>query len=380
MPPIPTRRPIASARVLSAERLNTLGLGPRELTALLDMLDASDGQKRDARREFARWPFRETGLNVHFVHPGGSNTTLRLAGRNLSRGGVSLLHHGFVHAGTKCRVELPLRSGGMREMIGVVARCQHRKGMLHEIGIRFDKQISLREHVRAEGDQELISMECVAPQKLTGTILHVEDNDLDTRIVGHFLREAPVKLISVTTGAEALATALSNADLLLIDYNLPDQTGLALAKSVRAKGVMCPIIILTADPTACMSEGLWEVPGIGLVQKPYTQEQLLRAIGERLLLRDSGADRHATPASAAKASAPALRQFADRLDAAVAANDLVAAKEATTQLHGSASSLGLGHVSAAAKVAHDLLPSLNTITDNPRVFNELAAACRRAAA
>ncbi len=380
MPPLPTRRPTSAPRVLSAERLNTLGLGPRELTALLDMLDASDGQKRDARREFARWPFRETGLNVHFMHPGGSNTTLRLAGRNLSRGGVSLLHHGFLHTGSKCRVELPLRSGGMREMSGVVARCQHRKGMLHEIGIRFDKQVNLHEYVRTEDDQELVSMECVSPQKLSGTIVHVENNDLDTRIVGHFLREAPVKLIALANGQEALATSLANADLLLIDYQLPDMTGLALAKAARAKGVTGPIIILAADPAACMANGLWEVPNVGLLQKPYTQDQLLRVIGERLLLGFAGPDRHATPASAAKASAPALRSFADRLDAAVAANDIAAAKEATTQLHGSASAMGLTHVSAAARVAHDLLPSLKAIADNPRVFNELAAACRRAAA
>ncbi|GJQ29191.1 MAG: hypothetical protein HBSAPP03_10750 [Phycisphaerae bacterium] len=380
MPPLPTRRSIASPRVLSAERLNTLGLGPRELTALLDMLDASDGQKHNARREFARWPFRETSLNVRFIHPGGSTTTLRLAGRNISRGGVSLLHNGFVHTGTKCLVELPSRAGGLRDVAGVVARCQHRRGMLHEIGIRFNKQVNLREYVRTDGDKELLSMECVAPQKLSGTILHVEDNDLDTRIVGHFLREAPVKLLQAPSGAEALAKASSGIDLMLVDYQLPDMTGLEFARTVRQRGITCPVIMLSANPSACMADGLWEIRGMGLLPKPYTQDELLRVLGERLLLRDEGDGGANQVHDVMKASAPQLRAFADRLDAAVKANDLSAAKDAATQLHGSAASLGLAHVSTAARVAFDLLPSLRSLADNPRVFIELAAACRRAAA
>lgn len=368
----------APARVQSAERPNTLGLGPRELSALLDFLDSSDGPGK-VRREFRRWPFRQTGVNVRFTHPGGTTTKLRLAGRNLSRGGISLLHNGFVHAGTRCEIDLPRKDGGILTASCAVTRCQHRRGMLHEIGFKFDKPVNLKEFVTPEGREELSSFENTPPQKLTGRVLHIEDNALDVRIVSHYLRETNLKISAASTAEEAFAGAAGQLDILLVDYNLPDMTGDRLIKELRSRGVTAPALVVTADPAAVMGAGLWEIPSTGLIRKPFTQEQLLCAIAERLLIADV-AEKPGGTSDMLRASAGQLRSFADELDAALRTNDLGKARAVTAKLYGSAGSLGLKQLQTAADAAHILLPGLKALSENPRVISELAAACRRAAA
>ncbi|CAG0995944.1 hypothetical protein PHYC_02562 [Phycisphaerales bacterium] len=372
-------RPNSSAKVQSADRPNTLGLGPRELAALLDLLDQRDGQRPNARREFSRWAYRHAGINVHLTHPGGSTTTQRLAGRNVSRGGVALLHSGFVHPGTKCRVEMIRRDGTLKDVAGEVARCQHRRGMLHELGIRFEKQINLREFVPPVGNTPLYSIERICPERLQGRVLHAEDSTLETRIVAHYLRDTCVKLVTVGRGDHAITTAAEGFDLVLVNFALPDMTGAQLIKELRAKGETVPALILTADPVASMNENLWEVHKVGLVQKPYTQEQLLRAMGERLLI-DDRTEKSAAVTEMARGAADLLEGFADQLESALAKDDLSRAIDIAARLQGNATALGLSHVAAAAEVAHGLLPTLSSLRQEPRLLQELASACRRAAA
>src|SRR5262245_25079873 len=112
------------------ERPNTLGLQPRSLDALLDHLDDPEDPKAVARREFVRWPFRRTTIHISIFHPGGSMVSLKLACRNLSRGGLALLHNAYVHPGSPCRVELPTLSGVFDRVEGVIQRCAHRRGTL----------------------------------------------------------------------------------------------------------------------------------------------------------------------------------------------------------------------------------------------------------
>lgn len=372
-------RPSNPSKVFSADRPNTLGLGPRELGALLDLLDQAEGQKTHVRREFSRWAYRHQAIGIVLTHPGGSTTTLRLAGRNLSRGGIALLHSGFVHPGTKCRVELVRRDGGVREVPGEVARCQHRRGMLHELGIKFEKQINIREFVPPTGTCPLYSIERISPEKLQGRVMHAEDSALETRIVAHYLRDTSVKLVTVSRGDHAVTMAGEGFDLMLVNFALPDMTGAQLIKELRAKGVMVPALILTADPVASMNENLWEVHKVGLVQKPYTQEQLLRAMGERLLI-DDRAEKSTAVAEVARGAADLLMGFADHLDSALQSNDLPRAIDLTARLYSNASALGLPHLAAAAEVAGGILQTFNALTEEPRLIQELATACRKAAA
>ncbi|MEI7657253.1 MAG: hypothetical protein WCK33_04240 [Phycisphaerae bacterium] len=130
--------PPSTVRRMGSVRSNTLGLSGLALKQVHAALDAVDTQtERNNARAYARVSVRYASVSVCIEQSGGCRNELLMAGRNLSRGGVSLLHSGFIHDGTKCIVRLPLKSSLVVSFRGSVVRCTHRGGTLHEIGIKF---------------------------------------------------------------------------------------------------------------------------------------------------------------------------------------------------------------------------------------------------
>ena len=90
------------------------------------------------------------GMLVDIIHPGGSRATFLVRSRNLSQSGTGFLHGNFLHIGTRCTITLPHLDGQIATMGGKVVRCRHIQGKVHEIGVKFDKAITLDEFVAAK--------------------------------------------------------------------------------------------------------------------------------------------------------------------------------------------------------------------------------------
>jgi CheY-like chemotaxis protein len=280
--------PASSIKVSAAGRQNTIGLAERELAELLDRLDKGQLEPASARRDFARWPFRRTSIALHIFHPGGTDAQLKLACRNVSRGGICLLHNGFIHIGTPCRVLLPKLDGSTVEVTGTVVRCAHRMRTLHELGIKFDKEIDLREYVDESG-QGFFSLEKVDPSMLKGKTLLVEDCPMTARIVQHYLRETRLAVTVVATTAEAKSRLADGFDLVISDWQLQDGSAAEMLREVRRMGLNVPVIVVTGSPETARSEGVEEISGVAVLAKPLHQDVLLRTIAERILVREADA-------------------------------------------------------------------------------------------
>lgn len=349
------------------------------MTALLDFLDHHDGVGASARREFSRFRYRFPGLSIRFEHPGGTSTAVRLAARNISRGGVSLLHNAFIHPGTKCEVTLVRSDGSSILRDATVARCQHRRGMLHEVGVRFAKGIDLKEFVSPTGAQEVLSMENVSAPRLKGKILVVQESEMDARAVTHHLRDTALVVRVATPAGDALKALAEPFSVLLVDAGSGDEagpSGTSWIAQIRARGVSTPAILMAADPVAAMREGLWEIPNVGLLPKPFTEQQLLRVLAERLLVDTEGR----VEVRVEQSEAARLSAYADELDASVRADDLEAVRQIVRKLLGSDTAQSVQAVADASQSAGVLLRGMKSPSERPRVFEDLAAACRRAAA
>jgi CheY-like chemotaxis protein len=78
-------------------------------------------------------------------------------------------------------------------------------------------------------------------------ILYAEDHD-DTRVlVSMLLREAGFEVVEAVTGAAFLKRLEGGEvfDLYLLDYTLPDASGVALCRAVRAGDAETPILFYT---------------------------------------------------------------------------------------------------------------------------------------
>jgi CheY-like chemotaxis protein len=373
---MPPRPPIA--RLVPTERVNTLGLDARELAALLDLLDSREGgPDRRANREFARWPYRHPTIVVRLTHPGGSAVTLHLAGRNISRGGVSLLHNAYIHPGTRCEVSLIRAKGGRTDAPGKVCRCTHRQGRLHEVGIKFDRPVRVRTFVPAGAKTTVLSLERVDAARLKGRVLHIEDSALEAKIFAHYVRETGLVIEHVGTGTEGIAKARGNFSIIVLDLNLPDVQGTEVLAAIRAKGITTPVLMLTADPRLVLAGPQQDAPDTLLLRKPHTQLQLLQHLGELLLGHDlengprTGDDSPALPKGMGVAE---LQAMSAELEAAIRKSDEAELARVCTQLRAIAPLLGLTDVATAAEHAVLALGK----PESGATTADLLAACRRA--
>jgi hypothetical protein len=362
--------------IRAAGRVNTIGLSDRDLSELLQRLDATESKEANARRVFSRWAFRQPSVTIRLQHPGGSEVELRLACRNLSQGGVSLLHSGYVHPGTQCSVTLPRLAGGAVDIAGEITRCLHRRGMLHELGVRFNNPINIHLFIDATRNTDFHVLEHVKPQTVFGRLLLVEDCPLNTKIVKHYLRETKLQITAVATAADGINAAADGFDIILTDWSLPDMSGVKMLTQIREGGITTPAIIITADPVGAIKEGLAELPNVAVLAKPITQEQVLRAVAERVMDRKAASPTETTKSGGTMSLSSdllsSMREQAEVLNKAARNKDVKAALPICFMLIGAAAPMGHPQLGGMASTLVDAASANQPIARQLAVLNELA--------
>ncbi|MGZ8389071.1 MAG: response regulator [Rhodoplanes sp.] len=113
---------------------------------------------------------------------------------------------------------------------------------------------------------------------LTPTILVVEDDDS----LRHSLRfSLAVEGFAVRTYAKASellgAAELPDRGCLVVDYNLPDMTGLDLVAQLRNRQVALPAILITTNPSGIVRRRAEEA-GVPMIEKPLLDDSLINGI------------------------------------------------------------------------------------------------------
>ena len=120
----------------------------------------------------------------------------------------------------------------------------------------------------------------------TSTLLYIEDQDLNLRLVERILLHRPeYKLLSAVSGAVGGQIAREQRpDLILLDLNLPDISGeevLAHLKGDPATAQI-PVIMVSADAMGSRIDQLLEAGAANYLTKPYRVSEFLRVIQETL--------------------------------------------------------------------------------------------------
>lgn len=268
-----------------AKRANSLGLTKAALATLLDKLDAMTANELTARRALARLPFRHDSIALNIIHADKSEASTRVVSRNLSRGGIGVLHSAFIHPGSGCRIEIPTAAGSVRTVSGKVARCIHRGGVLHELGIKFDRHIDLRQFVRSDPFNTILSFEKVKPESLTGNVVLCSQVAFDEQLFMHNVRETPLKITVARTPDDAIARIHEACDVLVIDTAATGEFAAAVVAKTAEAGVFVPILILTDDRGPQIRKQLSEVNASIVLTKPVQQMTLWRALAEIAAVR-----------------------------------------------------------------------------------------------
>ncbi|MBL8875528.1 MAG: response regulator [Phycisphaerae bacterium] len=370
-------------------RKNTLGIDLDGVRALATRLDALDGPRpSELKRDFVRWPFHRERIRIQIDQPGGTQLLLKLACRNLSRGGISLFHNAYLHERGRAVVWLPHPIRGEVGIFGTLARCKHRGGMVHELGVRFDRPIDAKEYVSLDAGAEIYSQERVTPERLSGSLLVVDPDAQEQRLIRHFTAGTAIRVRTCTTQTEALAALREPVDLLLVALNLPDGSAAEFVSAVRAVGVRTPVLIITPDVSRESRNAARGAACEGVLGRPLSCDRLLRALAEFMGDASTSASASATTTIASDdPAAEVLPEFiaelhaaAETIRGAIERDNAPECERVCLMIAGAAPALGFAGMVPAVERALQMLAWTKSAKESAVVLSDVVAACERAKA
>ena len=117
------------------------------------------------------------------------------------------------------------------------------------------------------------------------TILHVEDNEMNRKIVRALLKRTTYKLIEAHDGEAGVAMALERLpDLILMDIQLPRISGLEAMRRLRAEPATAatPIVAITSFALSGDDKKAKEAGATAYLTKPCSPFDLLKLIRKLL--------------------------------------------------------------------------------------------------
>jgi len=117
------------------------------------------------------------------------------------------------------------------------------------------------------------------------TILYVEDNEFNRKIVRDLLKRTKYELIEAYDGEAGVATALEkHPDLILMDIQLPKISGMEATRRLRAEAATAqtPIIAITSFALSGDDVKAKAAGATAYLAKPYSPFDLLKLIRSRL--------------------------------------------------------------------------------------------------
>jgi len=146
----------------------------------------------------------------------------------------------------------------------------------HGAGTRF--VIQLPEH---QGTPAAEAREAPAPAAASGRVLVVDDEDAIVTLLTRFFRRMGWDVTASASVREALAHLHADRqfDLVLTDQGMPDETGLDLARLVRARLPRVPIVLISGGE-APNAELLEQSGIVKFMPKPIDLDELVEVINK----------------------------------------------------------------------------------------------------
>ncbi|VAW46830.1 BarA sensory histidine kinase (= VarS = GacS), partial [hydrothermal vent metagenome] len=137
------------------------------------------------------------------------------------------------------------------------------------------RQLFVNQATQSSGEHGVIHY----PRSQSLRLLVVEDNPINQQLLLELL-EKEGHVVDIFDDAHHALAAMTNTsyDLLLVDYHLPDLTGIEFIKACRDIGINSKTVIMTADISNELRD-LCETNGIDhLITKPFKLKQLVDVI------------------------------------------------------------------------------------------------------
>ena len=157
------------------------------------------------------------------------------------------------------------------------------KGSVFTVELDFEKTGQYRDTKVSEAGVVSFNYELFS----TKTILIAEDNQMNQLLLQAVLKKTGVNIIIAGNGEEALAKlAENNADIILMDIQMPGMDGIAATRLIRKKyGDAIPVIAMTAHVLDTEKEKCFQAGMNAYLTKPVNEEDLISTLQNYLSLK-----------------------------------------------------------------------------------------------
>jgi two-component system, NtrC family, nitrogen regulation response regulator NtrX len=128
-------------------------------------------------------------------------------------------------------------------------------------------------------------------------ILLVDDDVASLDVLAEVLKRAGYEICSAANGYDALKLLQENViDLAILDYELPDITGLELLEYIRPMQSGVPVIIMSGNTSQNVKREVFEAGAYTFIPKPIDLPQFLHFVARALTFKQQSAV-HPSPRS-----------------------------------------------------------------------------------
>lgn len=361
-----------------------------ERARILDKLDTAEQKNpKNPRRGAARLEYRNRDIPFSVNHPGGGVGRYIVLGRNLSTGGISLLHAGYLHCGTECRLALTMPRGGAKTLLGKVTFCRLVAGQIHEIGVQFFEKIDLADFAtlyqkRTSDDPEARA----SMQPLTGKVLLVTTNAAERKLMQARLRQSGLNPTAVDrAGAAVDQIKLLPYSVVVCELALPAPGVAEFVQSLRRGGFTGAIVGIASEESPSEYQRATDAGMNGCIMKPIKHDAMHQALTKAM--RDAGCKMDdGGPITSTLAGDPGsgeLIQFfishakesAAAISSAMKKNDIAAVRKECQSLKSIAGGYGFQSVAEAARQAVTNLDATMSIEESMPQVQGVLNVCGR---
>jgi DNA-binding NtrC family response regulator len=139
-------------------------------------------------------------------------------------------------------------------------------------------------HLRASFPSTALPVESVLSPKSSGnSVLVVDDDNAVCRIVQRMLSDEQYQVQTSQSVADAFrAIEQKPFDAYVLDYKLPDGSGLDLAERIRSKGSAAPIILISGYDASSVAPRAEKFRIFDFLQKPFSREMICNALAKAI--------------------------------------------------------------------------------------------------
>lgn len=120
---------------------------------------------------------------------------------------------------------------------------------------------------------------------MSGGLVHVVDDDEAVRRSLAMLLDSMNMRTATYPSAEALLAVAGEgleAGCILLDVRMEGMDGLSLIEALRRQGVMLPVVVVTGHADVPLAVRAMRAGAMDFVEKPYSEERILEAVGGAL--------------------------------------------------------------------------------------------------